>query len=89
MSKIVIIHDVEDVDGWLAYKAERAEAIKGLGGGNVVDHVAVDGGKTIAITAEADDVDELLAQVASPSAELQEAMQRHGVIPPLKVFVQR
>jgi hypothetical protein len=37
--KIVIAHSVADVEQWLGFKAERAEAIGGLGGTNVVDQV--------------------------------------------------
>jgi hypothetical protein len=89
MAKVVIVHDVEDVDTWLKGKAERADAIGGMGGTNVVDHVAQDGSKTIAITADVQDVDAVLAEIESPPAELLATMQRHGVVPPLKVFVQR
>ena len=89
MAKIVVLHDVGDIDAWLKGKAERAEAIGNMGGSNVRDHVAQDGSKTIAITAEVEDVDAMMAQVASPAPELMEVMQRHTVIPPLKVFVER
>ena len=89
MPSIVITHDVEDVDTWVKYKDERAAAIGGMGGRNVVDHVAEDGSKTIAITVDVDDVAAILAQIGSPPPELLDAMQRHGVVPPLKVYVQR
>ena len=89
MAKLVVVHDVEDIDNWLKHKSERAEAIGGMGATNVVDHVAQDGSKTIAVSADASDVDAVLAQIASPTPQLLEAMQRHGVVPPLKVFVER
>lgn len=89
MPKIVVVHDVEDIDRWLSHKSERSEAITGMGGANVIDYVAEDGSKTIAITADADDVDRMLAEIGSPPPALMETMQQHGVIPPLKVFVQR
>jgi hypothetical protein len=89
MSKMVISHHVEDADKWLQFKAEREEAINGLGGGNVVDHVAEDGSKVVAVTCEVDDVAAVMAAIASPPPELGEAMQRHGVVPPLTIFVEK
>lgn len=89
MPRIVVIHEVEDVDTWVGYKAERAEAIGMLGGSNVVDHVAHDGGKTIAVTADVSDVEGLQAALAAPPPEVLEIMQRHGVVPPLTIYVER
>lgn len=88
MTKVVITHGVADVDTWLKGTSERAEAIGGLGGSNVVDHVAHDGGRTVAITFETDDVDAMMATLAAPPDELIAAMERHGVVQPLTVFVE-
>jgi len=87
MTKIIITHDVTDVDSWLAFKSERAQAIGGMGGANVVDHVAQDGSNAVAISADVDDLDVVLAVIASPPPELGDAMERHGVIPPLTIYV--
>lgn len=89
MPRIVVVHDVEDVDNWLKYKAERADAIANMGATDVVDHVAQDGSRTVAVTAHADDVESVLAATGSPGPELMEAMQRHGVVPPLRIFVEK
>jgi protein-L-isoaspartate O-methyltransferase len=88
MPQIVGVHDVEDVDRWLSYKAERAEAIEGVGGTNVVDHVADDGSKTIAVTADVSDLAAFKAAMQAPPDELLATMQRHGVVPPVRWFVQ-
>ncbi len=77
------------MDSWLKFKSERADAIGGMGGTNVVDHVAQDGSKKVAVSAEIDDVEAFLAAVASPPPELQAAMDRHRVIPPLTAYVER
>jgi hypothetical protein len=87
--KVVITHSVVDVEQWLKGKSERAEAIAGMGGANVVDHVAHDGSKTIAVTFDTDDVPGLMDAVAAPSPDLAAAMERHGVLPPLSVFVEK
>lgn len=55
----------------------------------MVEHVAHDGSKTVAITANSVDVDAVIAATASPPPELVDAMQRHGVVPPVKIFVER
>jgi hypothetical protein len=89
MPKIVITHDVADVDAWLSFKSERADGISGMGGSNVVDHVAQDGSNRVAVSAEVDDVDAILAAASSPPPELSEMMDRHGVIPPFTVYVER
>jgi hypothetical protein len=89
MAKVVITHSVADVDTWLQGKGERAEAIGQLGGTNVQDHVAADGGNAIAVTCDMDDVEAALATMASPPPEMAEVMQKHGVIPPLTVYVAR
>jgi len=89
MPRIVVVHDVEDVDNWLTYQSERANVIANLGATNVVDYVAQDGSKTVAITADGEDVEAIAAATAAPGQELMDAMQRHGVIPPVKFFVER
>jgi hypothetical protein len=89
MPKIVIIHSVVDVDNWLKFKSERAEAIGAIGGSNVVDHVAHDGSKTVAVSGDVDDVAGLMTAISSPPPELGAAMERHGVIPPLAVYVEK
>jgi hypothetical protein len=88
MPKMVITHSVADVETWLGFKAERAEAFSSLGGTNVVDHVAHDGSATVAVAADVTDVDAVMATLESPPPELAAAMERHGVLPPLVVYVE-
>jgi hypothetical protein len=87
MPKMVITHNVADIDTWLQGKSERADAVAGMGGTNVVDHVAQDGSKSVAISADVEDVSAVLAGLASPPPEVAAAMERHGVLPPLTVYV--
>ena len=88
MPKIVITHNVADVEKWLGFKAERAEAIGQLGGTNIVDHVAQDGSTTVAIAADVPDVDVLMAALGSPPPELAAVMEKHGVLPPVVAYVE-
>jgi len=55
MAKVVVTHNVADVDKWLSFKDERAAAIGQIGGTNVLDHAAADGSNTIAITCDMED----------------------------------
>lgn len=89
MPKIVITHNVVDVAQWLGFKSERADAIGALGGSNVVDHVAQDGSNAVAIAAEVDDVAAMLATLSSPPPEVGAIMEKHGVLPPLAIYVEQ
>lgn len=88
MPRVIITHDVVDLPRWLEGKAERAAAISAVGA-NVVDTVALDGSNKIALTADVDDLAALQAMLASPPPEIAAAMERHGVIPPFTVFVEK
>ena len=63
MARVVVTHDVVDVQRWLAGKAERASLISSVGG-NIVDTVALDGSNKIAITVDVDDLDAFQAMLA-------------------------
>lgn len=89
MPKMIITHGVVDIDTWLAGKSERAAAVADMGGRNALDHVAYDGSNNIAISADVDDVDEMMAKLSSPPPEVGSLMEKHGVVPPLTAYVAR
>ena len=89
MPRMIITDNVVDVASWLSFKEERAGAIAAMGGSQVVDHVAEDGSNAVAIAANVDDVAAVLAGLASPPPELHAAMERHGVLPPLTVYIEK
>ena len=88
MPTIVITHAVQDIDRWLQGKAERAAAIESGTGSNVIDYVAQDGSNNIAITADVSDLAALGALLSSPSPEVAAAMEAHGVVQPIVVYVE-
>lgn len=88
MPKIVITHKVVDVERWLKGKAERSAVISAYAT-QVSDYVALDGSNTIAVTADVHDMAGAQAMMASPSPEDAAAMERHGVIPPLTVYIEK
>ena len=88
MPRVVITHAVEEIDRWLAGRAERAAAIESGTGSNVTDFVAADGSNNIAITADVADVDALKGMLASPAPEVLAAMQDHGVVQPITAYIE-
>jgi hypothetical protein len=85
---MVITHAVVEVDRWLQGKAERA-AVIGRYATNVTDYVAADGSTNVAITADLHDMAGLQALMDSPSPEDMAAQERHGVLPPIAVYIER
>jgi hypothetical protein len=88
MPKMIITHAVVDIERWLRGKAERAAAL-GKYATNVKDHVAVDGSKTIAVSADIHDMAGLQAMMASPPPEVAAAMESHGVVQPLTAYIEK
>ena len=88
MPKVVMTHKVVDIERWLKGKAERAAIISAYAT-QVTDFVAADGSKNIAVTADVHDMEGVQAMIASPSPDHAAAMERHGVIPPLTVYVEK
>jgi len=88
MPRVVLTHAVQDLDRWLQGKAERAEAIESGTGSNVTDYVAHDGSNNIAITADVADLTAMQEMLGSPSPEVQAAMEAHGVVQPITVYIE-
>lgn len=88
MPRVVITHAVENIDRWLEGNAERAAAIESGSGSNVTDYVAQDGSNNIAISADVSDVGKLQSMLASPPPEVLEKMQAHGVVQPIRAYVE-
>ena len=88
MPKMVVTHAVVDIERWLQGKAERA-ALIGPYATNVTDNVAADGSNNIAITADIHDMAGLQALMDSPSPDDTAAEERHAVIQPLTVYIEK
>ena len=89
MPKVVVTHAVEDIDRWLQGKEARAAAIESGTGANVTDYVAADGSNSVAVTTEVADLAAIKSMLESPSPEVLAAMQDHGVVPPMTVYIQK
>jgi len=54
----------------------------------VTDYVAQDGSNKVAIAADVSDLAAMGAMLSAPSPEVAAAMQEHGVVPPLTVYIE-
>ena len=88
MPKLVVTHAVIDVERWLKGKAERV-AVIGPYATNVTDHVAMDGSNNVAITADIHDMAGAQAMMTSPSPEDAALEEKHGVIQPMTVYIEK
>ena len=88
MPKVVITHAIMDVETWLKGKAEPVAMFSPFAS-HVTDHVAMDGSSNVAITAEIHDLAAAMAIMASSSPEQAAAGERHGVIQPIAVHIEK
>jgi hypothetical protein len=88
MPKIVITHAVKDIETWLKGKEERA-AVIGRYATKVTDHVAMDGSNNVAVTADVHDMAGAQAMMTSPSPEDAALEEKHGVIQPMTVYIEK
>ena len=88
MAKMVITHAVVDVERWLQGKSERVAEF-GTFATNVTDYVAADGSNNVAVTGDIHDMEGAQAAMDSPSSEGAAAAERHGVIPPATVYIEK
>jgi hypothetical protein len=88
MPRVIITHEVVDVQRWLEGNAERAAAIGAIGR-NMVDTVALDGSKRVALAVDVDDLAALEAMLTAPPPEVAALMEKHGVLPPVTAYVEK
>ena len=86
MPRIVITHAVQDVDRWLAGKAERAAALPRAT--DVTDLVAMDGSNHAAVVFDIADLDALKAVLSSVPPEMAAQAESHGVIMPMTAYLE-
>lgn len=80
MPTIIAYHEVTDTNHWLS-SPKREEALAPLGASNIRTFVDRENPQQVAVLMDVADLDAMLAAVASPPAELAEAMQHDGVLP--------
>jgi hypothetical protein len=88
MPRMVITHDVVEIERWLKGKDERAAALGAIGS-DVTDYVAADHSPRVAVCATIHDMAALQALLDAPPPEVAAQMESHGVVPPLTVYVEQ
>jgi hypothetical protein len=88
MPRMVITHDVVDIERWLKGKEERSAALGAIGA-DVTDFVAMDASNRVVVTATIPDMAALQALLDAPPPEVAAQMEAHGVVPPLTVYVEQ
>jgi predicted metalloendopeptidase len=83
--RVVFTHAVTDVQAWAAHKAERVEFFDAYAT-DILDYLPTDGGNTVAVSANVNDMDGMLAALQTPEATALE--ESHGVIQPILSFVE-
>ena len=78
MSRVVITHAVQDVNRWLAGKAERASALPGAS--NVTDLIAMDGSNQAGVAFDIDDPGALKAMLFALPPDMAAQAASHGVV---------
>ncbi len=88
MPRMVITHDVVDIERWLEGKEERSAALSAVGA-DVTDFVAADATNRIAVSATIHDMAALQGMLDAPPPEVAAQMESHGVVPPLTVYIEK
>ena len=85
MPIVVFTHAVSDLDLWVSKHSERVQAFSPWGS-NVVDQVNADGSNNVGVSVDVHDMDAM--QEAMQTPEMDAAKEAHGVLEPVRVFVQ-
>jgi hypothetical protein len=88
MPRIVVTHQVVDIERWLKGKEERVTVI-GPYATEVTDYVAADGSNTVAVSADIHDMAGAQAMMASPSPGDKALEEKHGVIRPFTLYIEK
>jgi hypothetical protein len=88
MPRIVVTAAVKDVEAWLKFKADLIAAMSAVASDGT-SFVAADGSNRVASTWDVPDMDAFQAAQTAASAEMGEAMERYGMIPPVTVYIEK
>jgi hypothetical protein len=88
MPKIVVTAAVKDVEAWLKFKPQLVAQLSAVASDGT-SYVAADGSNRVASTWDVPDLDAFQAAQNAASAEMAEAMEQYGMIPPMTVYVEK
>jgi hypothetical protein len=85
--KIVVTAAVKDVEAWLAFKPQLIAQMSAVASDGT-SYVTADGSNLVAKTWDVPDMEAFQATQTAASAEMAEAMERCGMIPPVTVCIE-
>ncbi len=88
MPKIVVTAAVKDVEAWLKFKPELIAHLSAVASDGT-SYVATDGSNRVASTWDVTDMDAFQAAQTAVSPEMAAEMERHGMIPPVTVYIEK
>jgi len=86
MPKIVVTATVKDVEAWLKFKPQLIAHLSAVASDGT-SYVTTDGTNRVATTWDVPDLTAFQAAQAAVSPEMAAAMERHGMIPPVTIYI--
>ena len=88
MPKIVVTAAVKDVEAWLKFKPQLIAQVSAVASDGT-SYVAMDGSNRVATTWDVPDMAAFQAAQSATSPEMAAAMESHGMIPPVTIYVEK
>ena len=88
MPKIVVTAAVKDVQAWLEFKPQLIAQMSAVASDGT-SYVAADGSNQVATTWDVPDLDAFQTAQTAASPEMEAAMERYGMIPPVTVYIEK
>jgi hypothetical protein len=85
MPRMVVTHEVKDVEHWASKGDEWVEVLAPFGT-DVVSYVAADGSNKVAVSANIHDMEGMMAMAQTPESAAQ--MESHGVMQPVVFHIE-
>jgi len=86
MPKIVVTATVKDVEAWLKFKPQLIAHLSAVASDGT-SYITTDGTNRVATTWDVPDLTAFQAAQAAVSPEMAAAMERHGMIPPVTIYI--
>ena len=86
MPKIVVTAAVKDVEAWLKFKPQLIAHLSAVASDGT-SYITTDGTNRVATTWDVPDLTAFQAAQAAASPEMAAEMERHGMIPPMTIYV--
>lgn len=88
MPRIVVTAGVRDVEAWLKIKPDLVAAMSAVASDGT-SYVALDGSNNVATTWDVTSMEAFQAAQTALSGAVAAALERDGMIPPLRIYIER